>query len=72
MEQRVAAGKVTQLKPETACLVVKALRAWNETPQRKAIAREICRLPGGCGKHCIDCIGRANAIMGLYEGRAVR
>jgi hypothetical protein len=72
MEQRVAAAKVTQLKPETAYLVVKALRAWNATPKRQAIVREVCRRPGGCEKHCIDCIGRANAIMGLYEGRKVR
>jgi hypothetical protein len=72
MGQRVAAGKVTQLKPETAYLVVKALQAWNATPQRQAIVREICRRPGGCGKQCIGCIGRANAIMGLYEGRKAR
>jgi hypothetical protein len=72
MEQRIAAGKTTHMKPETAYLVVKALRSWNVTPKREAIVREICRLPGGCEKQCIECIGRANAVVGLYEGRAAR
>src|SRR4051812_7181272 len=48
MEGRVAAGKTSHLKPETALLVVKALRAWAATPQRDAIVREICGVPGGC------------------------
>jgi hypothetical protein len=72
MERRVADGKVTHLKPDTAYLVVQASRAWNATPSRQSIVREICRLPGGCKEQCIDCISKANAIMGLYEGRAVR
>ena len=35
LEQSVAAGKVTQLKPETAYLVVQALRGWNAKPSRE-------------------------------------
>jgi hypothetical protein len=72
MEQRVAAGKLTRLKPETAYLVVKALRTWNATPKREAIVREICGIPGGCEKPCLNCTGKANAIMHLYEGAAAR
>ena len=72
LEQRVAAGKVTQLKPETAYLVVQALRGWNAKPSRDSIVREICGVRGGCETRCINCIGKANAIMGLYEGRKVR
>jgi hypothetical protein len=72
MEKRVAAGKITQIKPETAYLVMKALRTWNAEPKRETIVREICRSPGGCKNQCLDCIGKANAIMGLYEGRKVR
>ena len=50
LEQSVAAGKVTQLKPETAYLVVQALRGWNAKPSRDSIVREICGVPGGCKK----------------------
>jgi hypothetical protein len=63
-------AKHTHIKPETAYLVVKALRAWNATPKREAIVREVCRLSGGCEPQCVGCIGRANAITGLYEARA--
>ena len=72
MEQRVAAGKVTQLKPESAYLVLQALRCWNAKPSRDSIVREICGVQGGCETRCINCIGKANAIIGLYEGRKVR
>lgn len=72
MERRVAAGKVTHIKPETAYLVVKALRTWAAEPDRRAIVREICGVPGGCPNQCVACISKANAIMGLYEGRKVR
>ena len=43
--------------PETVYLVAKALRSWNATPKRQTIVREICRILGGCGRHCLDCIG---------------
>ena len=72
LEQSVAAGKVTQLKPETAYLVVQALRGWNAKPSRDSIVREICGVPGGCKNRCFNCIGKANAIMQLYEGKTVR
>jgi hypothetical protein len=72
MERRVAAGKITHIKPETAYLVVKALRMWNAEPKRESIVREICGVPGGCPNQCLACIGKANAIMQLYEGRKVR
>ena len=72
LEQRVAAGKITQLKPETAYLVVQALRGWNAKPSRESIVREICGVPRGCAERCINCIGKANAVMQLYEGKAVR
>ena len=72
LEQRVTAGKITQLKPETAYLVVQALRGWNAKPSRDSIVREICGVPRGCAERCINCIGKANAVMQLYEGKAVR
>ena len=72
MERRVAAGKVTHIKPETAYLVVKALRTWAAEPDRRAIVREICGIPGGCPNQCLGCIGKANAIMQLYGGKKVR
>lgn len=69
---RLAKGKTVTLKPDTAYLAMRGLRAFAAKPDRRAIVRKICRKPGGCGRHCIDCIGKANAIMGLYEGRKVR
>ena len=72
MPVRVTAGKITQLKPETAYLVVQALRGWNAKPSRDSIVREICGVPRGCAERCINCIGKANAVMQLYEGKAVR
>jgi tRNA A37 methylthiotransferase MiaB len=69
---RVAAGQPTHLRPDTALLVAKALQARNATPQRQDIVREICGIKDGCKKQCLNCIGKANAIMGLYEGRAAR
>jgi hypothetical protein len=70
---RVAADRPTHLKPDTAYLVARALRMWMAEPRREAIVREICGVPGGCAdRHCVGCIGKANAIMGLYEGRKVR
>ena len=39
LEQRVAAGKVTQLKPETAYFIVQALRGWNA---RADISSTLC------------------------------
>ena len=72
MELRVAAGKLAQLTPETALMVVKALRQLNATPRREDLVREICGIKDGCDHHCVGCIGKANAIMAIYEGRKVR
>jgi hypothetical protein len=72
IERRVAAGKATALRPETALLVTKALKQWNAEPARSAIVREICGVQGGCETQCLACVGKANAIMGLYDGRKVR
>ena len=72
MEKRAAAGKLAQLTPETALLVVRALRQLNATPRRDHLVREICGVKDGCEDHCLGCIGKANAIMGIYEGRKMR
>ena len=69
---RVAKGKAVTLKPDTAYMVVKALRAWDAKPSRESTVREICGVRGGCKPRCLGCIGKAYAIMGLYEGRKVR
>ena len=72
IERRVAAGKVAQLKPETAHLVARALRRYLAEPSRDSIVREICGIRGGCEQRCLGCIGKANAIMTLFDGRKVR
>ena len=69
---RVAAGKVVPLKPDTAYLAARALRAYNAVPSRERIVREICGVRGGCQPQCVGCIGKANAIMKLYAGVKVR
>ena len=51
---------------------MQALRGWNAKPSRDSIVREICGVPRGCAERCINCIGKANAVMQLYEGKAVR
>lgn len=73
IESRVASDKPTHLKPDTAYLVAKALRAWANRPSRRDIVRAICGVKN-CTQHdkCITCIGRANAIIGLFERRKVR
>jgi hypothetical protein len=70
---RVAKGKPVHLTPQTAYLVARALEAWNAKPTRREIVREICGVPN-CPNYdrCTKCIGQANAIIGLYEGRKVR
>jgi hypothetical protein len=68
----VAAGKVAQLKPETAHLVARALRRYMAEPHRDNIVREICGVRGGCDQACVGCIAKANAIMALYAGHKVR
>ena len=47
--------------------------AWANRPSRREIVREICGVKN-CTQHdkCVTCIGRANAIIGLFEGRKVR
>lgn len=72
IEQRVAAGRTTQLRPDTALLAARALKQYAARPSRDSIVREICGIRGGCERQCVDCIGRANAIMGLYQGRPAR
>jgi hypothetical protein len=42
IESRVADNKPTHLKPDTAYLVAKALRAWANQPTRRELVREIC------------------------------
>ncbi|MEQ1935573.1 MAG: hypothetical protein ABL962_17070 [Fimbriimonadaceae bacterium] len=68
IKSRVAAGKVTQLRPDTAYLAARALDAYMATPSREDIVREICGVRGGCDTQCLACIGKANAIMQLYDG----
>jgi hypothetical protein len=68
IERQVGAGKVTHLKPDTAYVAARALRAYNAKPSRDRIVREICVVRGGCDPWCVACIGKANAIMKLYDG----
>ena len=60
--------KVVQLKPDTAYLAVRALRAYNANPSRQSIVQEICGVRGGSQPQCVGCIGKANAIMKLCAG----
>jgi len=73
IESRVATDKLTHLKPDTAYLAARALRALASQPSRREIVREICGVKN-CTEYdkCVTCISRANAIMSLFEGHKVR
>lgn len=67
IERLVAADKISQLRPSAALLVVRALRWYAAQPTRDAIVAAICGAKMPCSKRCYSCIGKANAILRLFE-----
>lgn len=56
------------LSPETAAVVVAALRAFAVHPDREQVIKAVCRYQGRCESGCFSCMGIANAIMAMYRG----
>jgi hypothetical protein len=62
-------GRIVRLRPETAWLVERAVRAYAARPGRDQLMALLCGNPH-CKRRsdCMICMGKANAVMRLYEG----
>jgi hypothetical protein len=71
MEKLSGEGKVAKLRPETANLCARALRAYAARPDYEELVRAICGSKK-CTLHktCFGCRGKANLIVQIFEGRA--
>jgi hypothetical protein len=71
MEKLSASGKVAKLKPETANLCARALRAYAARPDYEELVRAICGSKS-CALHktCFGCRSKANLIVQIFEGQA--
>jgi hypothetical protein len=68
----VERGRTIRLTPATGWLVEKAVRAFAGRPMREQVIKIICGR-GGCNySTCMICMGKANAIMQLYESERTR
>jgi hypothetical protein len=63
----VKRGRIVHLRPETAWLVEKAVRAYAARPSRQEIQKLFCSVPNCEMGKCMRCMGNANAVMRLYE-----
>ena len=66
--------RTIRLTPATGWLVERAVRSYAARPGRDQVIKIICG-KGGCSYGtCMTCMGKANAIMQLYEieGRVAR
>ena len=64
----VLRGKIVQLVPATGYLCMRALERFASQPPREQIVAIVCGSKS-CSQRptCISCIGKANAIMHLFE-----
>lgn len=69
--KKARADQIAKLTPETAFVVVAALRAYATQPHRNEVAMAVCRDPKRCTTPCFTCLGIANKIKSLYEGNAI-
>jgi hypothetical protein len=71
MEKLSAVGKVAKLKPETANLCARALRAYAARPDYDELVKAICGSKN-CALHktCFGCRAKANLIVQIFEGQA--
>ena len=71
MEKLSAGGKVAKLKPETANLCARALRAYAARPDYEDLVRAVCGSKK-CALHktCFGCRAKANLIVQIFEGQA--
>jgi hypothetical protein len=71
IEKLSAGGKVAKLKPETANLCARALRAYAARPDYEDLVRVVCGSKK-CPLHktCFGCRTKANHIEQIFEGQA--
>jgi hypothetical protein len=75
LEANACAGKVSQLRPETAYLAQRAIRVLASAPTHDDFLRELCRSfrEGKCtsatATGCITCHGHASAVYNLMMER---
>ena len=62
--------RTIRLTPATGWLVEQAVRSYAARPGRDQVIKIICG-KGGCNySTCMNCMGKANAIMQLYESES--
>jgi hypothetical protein len=71
IEKLSAGGRVAKLKPETANLCARALRAYAARPDYEDLVRAVCGNKK-CALHktCFGCRAKANLIVQIFEGQA--
>lgn len=75
LEANALAGKVSNLKPETAYLAQKAIHVLANAPTQDEFLKALCRKfrEGRCDKKtatgCLSCLGLANAAFNLMMER---
>jgi hypothetical protein len=68
----VERDQTIRLTPATGWLVERAVRSYAARPARDQVVKIICG-KGGCNfSTCMICMGKANAIMQLYESERAR
>jgi hypothetical protein len=66
----VEAERTIRLTPATGWLVEKAVRSFAARPPREQVIKIICGKSGCNYSTCMICMGKANAIMQLYENES--
>jgi hypothetical protein len=69
MDRLVKRDRIVRLRPETAWIVEKAVRAYAARPNRGEIMKMFCTIASCDPENCMNCMGKANAVMQLYEPR---
>ena len=68
IERRAGAGNIVHLLPDTARICAKGLMRSVRPPAREDIVRVICGIKRCDYRNsCYSCIGKANAILQMFE-----
>jgi hypothetical protein len=67
IDRLVKRHRIVRLRPDTAWIVEKATRAYAARPNRSQIMKLFCTVAHCDRATCMDCMGKANTVMHLYE-----
>jgi hypothetical protein len=67
IDQLVKRDHIVRLRPETAWLVEQAVRAYAARPNRSEIMKLFCTVSNCNPATCMNCMGKANAVMQLCQ-----